>query len=483
MAYRLQYSDYVTSEGPPDPAAWVGPPGPVGPAGPPGAPGEVSKAYVDAQDAVLQQAIEMVAQNLVFVGQCHVPTDSTLFTVASGILPSPGALPPAASTPKGYYVIVVTAGSPPGGSNIPAGSYALHDWIICDGAAWVHLQLGMSSYVASDIAITPPIGSLGANVQTGLQWINDQGYQTAAQVASVLPVASSTNPAMDGTVAIGALTTYARADHVHASDTSRYAATNPAGYQTAANVTTALSPYATTVSVQAALRYLNYADNSGFSVNQRTYVSGAALAAAAFGHDRWKGGAGGCTYTFAAPAGPANTITITAGTLQQVIEGASIAGGSYMLSWTGSAQGRVGAGAYAASPVAVTGIVAGANTTLEFNAGTLGRVKFEVGTVVTPWVARTVADELGACQRYYQTGPWLINTYASAAGGGWQVMSAMPVQMRALPAVSLVGAPTYTNSSGAALAGWGPANFAVTVTGTAIGVVFAFGTFAATADI
>jgi len=36
MAYRLQYSDYSTASGPPDPAAWVGPPGPPGPVGPPG---------------------------------------------------------------------------------------------------------------------------------------------------------------------------------------------------------------------------------------------------------------------------------------------------------------------------------------------------------------------------------------------------------------------------------------------------------------
>jgi hypothetical protein len=49
---------------------------------------------------------------------------------------------------------------------------------------------------------------------------------------------------MDGTANVGTGTTWARADHVHPSDTSRYAAANPAGYQTAANVTTALAPYA-----------------------------------------------------------------------------------------------------------------------------------------------------------------------------------------------------------------------------------------------
>jgi hypothetical protein len=61
-----------------------------------------------------------------------------------------------------------------------------------------------------------------------------------------VPVASSTTPIMDGTAAVGTGTTWARADHVHPSDTSRYAASNPSGYQTAAQVTAALPPASTT---------------------------------------------------------------------------------------------------------------------------------------------------------------------------------------------------------------------------------------------
>ena len=41
---------------------------------------------------------------------------------------------------------------------------------------------------------------------------------------------------MDGNAAVGSGTTWARADHQHASDTSRYPTTNPASYQTAAQV-------------------------------------------------------------------------------------------------------------------------------------------------------------------------------------------------------------------------------------------------------
>ena len=48
-------------------------------------------------------------------------------------------------------------------------------------------------------------------------FVKAQSYATTA----ALPVASSTTPVMDGTAAIGALTTYARGDHVHPSDTSK----------------------------------------------------------------------------------------------------------------------------------------------------------------------------------------------------------------------------------------------------------------------
>ena len=57
---------------------------------------------------------------------------------------------------------------------------------------------------------------------------------------------------MDGTAAVGVGATYARADHVHPSDTTRYAASNPSGFQTAAQVTASLGPYALTSAVPTA---------------------------------------------------------------------------------------------------------------------------------------------------------------------------------------------------------------------------------------
>ena len=121
MTYKIKYSDYsTTTEGPPDPFRWIGPPGPQGPPGAPGAPG------------------------------------------------SPG---------------------------------------------------GVSSF----------------NTRTGAVSL------TQADVTTVLPP-SGTAPQMDGTAAAGTATAWSRSDHVHPTDTSRYAVSNPAGYQTAANVQATVVP-------------------------------------------------------------------------------------------------------------------------------------------------------------------------------------------------------------------------------------------------
>jgi hypothetical protein len=144
--------------------------------------------------------------------------------------------------------------------------------------------------------------------------------------------------------------------------------------------------------------------DAGYTINQRGYVSGTALASGVYAHDRWKAGSGGCTYTFTqGSAGVPITITITAGSLQQVIEGANMPeGGTYVLSWEGTAQARFNGGTYGSSPLAVTGIVAGANTTIEFDTGTVLKPQLEVGSQATSFEYRQYGQELALCQRYYQ---------------------------------------------------------------------------------
>jgi hypothetical protein len=152
--------------------------------------------------------------------------------------------------------------------------------------------------------------------------------------------------------------------------------------------------------------------NGGFTVNQRVYVSADTLATTVYGHDRWKAGSGGGDYSFTQLAGP-TTITIAANkTLIQVVEDKNVYGGSYVLSWTGTCQARYAinsatpAGAYAASPIVISGQTAGTTMSVEFgngaSSGTLGLVQLEISSVATPFEQRPFAQELALCMRYYE---------------------------------------------------------------------------------
>lgn len=70
------------------------------------------------------------------------------------------------------------------------------------------------------------------NTRTGAVTLNQ------ADVTTVLPPGAGV-PSMAGTATPGTLVTWSRSDHVHPVDTSRYAASNPAGYVTAAGASTA----------------------------------------------------------------------------------------------------------------------------------------------------------------------------------------------------------------------------------------------------
>ena len=129
-----------------------------------------NKTYVDGRDTALQDQIDLLASGMLFVGGMDVPIDAGTYSIESGL--TNGPLPAPGAGLKGWYVIVTNGGSPPAG-NIPPGSYAQHDWIVCDGAQWMQLKMGLVNFVASDIAIAPAIGTLGPTVQTGLQWLYD----------------------------------------------------------------------------------------------------------------------------------------------------------------------------------------------------------------------------------------------------------------------------------------------------------------------
>ena len=184
------------------------------------------------------------------------------------------------------------------------------------------------------------------------------------------------------------------------------------------------------------LGFKNRIINGSFHVNQRAVSGTVTLAAHAYGHDRWKAGASGCTYTFSTTAN-VTTLTITAGSLLQVIEGVNLDSGTYCLSWTGTAQGKIGAGSYGASGItgAVTG---GSNLNIEFSTGTLSRVQLEVGTVPTVFDFEDYTTLLTKCQRYFYVGTMGSYGFPSPNSGGYAANQRydFKVTMRAAPTVS-----------------------------------------------
>lgn len=176
--------------------------------------------------------------------------------------------------------------------------------------------------------------------------------------------------------------------------------------------------------------------NGNFLVNQEAVSGTVVLAAGAYGHDQWKAGASGCTYTFASSGG-VTTLTITAGSLIQPIEGVSLQTGTHVLSWQGTAQGKIGAGSYGATGVsaAVTG---GSNLNIEFSTGTLSLVQLERGTRATPFEHRHVSTEETLCRRFLQVGEnvSLCDSVASSGGTYKTATVQLSPPMRAVPTVT-----------------------------------------------
>lgn len=240
--------------------------------------------------------------------------------------------------------------------------------------------------------------------------------------------------------------------------------------------------------------------NGNFKINQRVAASGSTVyAAGAYVMDRWKAGAAGCTLSWAT-SGNDVVVTITDGSLMQVVEDLNVEGGVYALSNQGTATARIAvngaatAGAYAAAatnaPLLSASATALQTMTVEFSTGTLDRVQLEPGTVATPFERRQYGVELALCQRYYEKSFALATAPVQNSGTlvgsfrGVQVVGAAATQVacgtlsfkvtkRAAPSIITFN-PSAANASarnGQRAQDWG--NGAASVIVSEMGIAFA----------
>lgn len=178
--------------------------------------------------------------------------------------------------------------------------------------------------------------------------------------------------------------------------------------------------------------------NPHLTINQREVSGSIVRAAGIYGHDMWKGGSSGCTYSVSG-SGLSAVVTVSAGTLQQVVEGLRLTSGPVCLSWVGTAQARIGGGPWGDSGITATA-TAGTHLTVEFGPGTFSCPKLESGTEAASFSERDFAFERLLCMRYLQRvgepsaagmnfmAPCTLNGTAN-----WLCYARFPVPMRAIP--------------------------------------------------
>ncbi|WDH25057.1 hypothetical protein [Pseudomonas chlororaphis] len=139
--------------------------------------------------------------------------------------------------------------------------------------------------------------------------------------------------------------------------------------------------------------------NPLFNINQRLYGAEATTAAGQYTFDRWRVVTSGQSLPFQTNKN-GRTVNPPAGGLEQVIEGSVINGGTYTLSWEGTATATINNTAIT-NGAQIT-LVAGSNTTIKFTGGYLFYPKLELGSVPTGYEDRSYGEELILCQRYYE---------------------------------------------------------------------------------
>lgn len=182
--------------------------------------------------------------------------------------------------------------------------------------------------------------------------------------------------------------------------------------------------------------------NADFSVNQRAYVSGSATTSAnQFTLDRWFVPTSGQSVAMSA-SGRGNVVTAPASGICQVVEAANVQGGTYVLSWTGTATATVNGSAVTNG--GTVSLTANTNAVVKFSGGTVSLAQLERGTTATAFEFRDAATEMALCQRYYESLQAVARFWATGVGQTCNTAVQYKVSKRASPTLTLAGTVTNT---------------------------------------
>ena len=154
------------------------------------------------------------------------------------------------------------------------------------------------------------------------------------------------------------------------------------------------------VSGQSGLGLPNLLLNDNFKINQRGYMNGTPTTAFdEYTLDRWQVIVLGQSLSLTGSGG-VRTATAPAGGFRQLVESDNMPTGTYVIDWEGTATCFVdGVQRFKGVAFSHTG---GSDVNVSFFTGTVSKPKLERSGSPTPWIPRSIAEDLALCQRYFQ---------------------------------------------------------------------------------
>ncbi|MET0549721.1 MAG: DUF2793 domain-containing protein [Xanthomonas sp.] len=229
--------------------------------------------------------------------------------------------------------------------------------------------------------------------------------------------------------------------------------------------------------------------NADMQINQRAF-GGGALAAGAYGYDRWKAGSGGCNVS----VDTSGVITHTSGPLVQIVESPpGVYGGNVTLSVqdpsgsinvsVGGVTGTIAAGSGRRGVTLAIPSNGSGNLTVQMTATnvTYSLPQLERGGAANAFEYRLKSTELQLCQRYYER-RGLFSTAYNQANQTIDTDVPFAVPKRTSPAITWASA-SYVNCSGVTTVAIEAARFIPRYTVTSTGSATFNGAWTADAEI